>query len=123
MKSMFTSKTGRLVITSKKAINLLHKMSVKQGKKYDDPASTAEIPSFVRLHSLNMDEAQNPIHEFKTFNEFFYRSLKPNARPVAQPDNAKVAVCPAVKNISFYIYLYLNSKLYLCVIVIIIIYL
>src|SRR2546421_11867766 len=29
------------------------------------------------------------------FNEFFYRELKPDARPVSYPDNPKIIVSPA----------------------------
>ena len=70
-------------------------MSVKQGKKYDDPASTAEIQGFVNFHKLDMSEVLLPVHQFKNFNEFFYRKLKPDARPVSAPDNPKVIVSPA----------------------------
>jgi len=33
--------------------------------------------------------------EYKTFNEFFYRQLKPEARPIAEPNDAKVLTSPA----------------------------
>jgi len=36
-----------------------------------------------------------PLDSFKTFNEFFYRKLKPGARTLASPDDPKVAVSPA----------------------------
>lgn len=31
----------------------------------------------------------------ENFNEFFYRKLKPDARPVAGPDNPNILVSPA----------------------------
>lgn len=42
-----------------------------------------------------MQEVKLPIKDFKTFNEFFYRELKPNARPCTAPDKPEVAVSPA----------------------------
>lgn len=42
-----------------------------------------------------MDEVLLPLSEFKTFNEFFYRALKPGARPCSAPDDPKVIVSPA----------------------------
>jgi len=33
--------------------------------------------------------------DYKTFNEFFYRELKPSARPIADPDDPRVVVSPA----------------------------
>ncbi|KAH7099998.1 phosphatidylserine decarboxylase-domain-containing protein [Auriculariales sp. MPI-PUGE-AT-0066] len=78
-----------------RAKNLLKSLSVKQGVKYDDPASAAEIPAFVEFHRLDMNECLDPIGSFRTFNEFFYRKLKADARPVAEPNDPSVVVSAA----------------------------
>lgn len=70
-------------------------LSFKQGKKYDDPASAAEIQSFIAFHQLDMSEVLLPTSEFKNFNEFFYRALKPDARPCSAPEDPRVIVSPA----------------------------
>lgn len=74
---------------------MLKNMSFKQGRKYDDQASAREIRSFVNFHQLDMSEVRKPIQEFKNFNEFFYREMKPDARPCSAPENAKIIVSPA----------------------------
>jgi phosphatidylserine decarboxylase len=74
---------------------LLKSLSFKQGKKYDDPASAAEIAGFVAFHQLDMTEVLLPTTEFKNFNEFFYRALKPTARPCSAPEDPRVIVSPA----------------------------
>jgi phosphatidylserine decarboxylase len=74
---------------------LLRSLSFKQGKKYDDPASAAEIAGFIAFHQLNMDEVLLPTTQFKSFNEFFYRALKPDARPCSAPEDPRVIVSPA----------------------------
>lgn len=74
---------------------MLRSLSIKQGKKYDDPASAAQIESFINFHRLNMNEVKLPVEQFKTFNEFFYRELKPDARPCSAPNNPKIVVSPA----------------------------
>ncbi|CEH14206.1 Phosphatidylserine decarboxylase [Ceraceosorus bombacis] len=74
---------------------MLHNMSVKQGAKFDDPASAREIPSFIAFHNLKMDEVLEPLENFKTFNQFFYRKLKPDARPVEELENHKRLVSGA----------------------------
>ncbi|KAI9705074.1 MAG: hypothetical protein M1836_006857 [Candelina mexicana] len=79
----------------KRIRKLLRSLSVKQGKKYDDPASAREIATFVQFHQLDMSEVLLPMSEFHNFNEFFYRALKPNARPCSAPDNPKIIVSPA----------------------------
>lgn len=79
----------------KRIRKLLKSLSIKQGKKYDDPASKAEIPKFIAFHGLDLTEVLLPLDEFKTFNEFFYRALKPGARPVSAPHNPKIIVSPA----------------------------
>jgi phosphatidylserine decarboxylase len=74
---------------------MLKNMSIKQGKKYDSLASAKEIPGFIAFHNLNVDEIRDPLDSFKTFNEFFYRKLKPDARPVDEPQNRKRLVSSA----------------------------
>ncbi|KDN39916.1 hypothetical protein K437DRAFT_258852 [Tilletiaria anomala UBC 951] len=67
---------------------MLKNMSIKQGVKFDDPASVREIAPFIAFHNLNIEEIFDPLDSFKTFNEFFYRKLKPDARPIAEPAHA-----------------------------------
>lgn len=73
----------------------LRSLSIKQGIKYDDPASAAQIPGFIAFHQLDMSEVLLPTEEFKNFNEFFYRALKPGARPCSAPDNPHIITSPA----------------------------
>ena len=68
---------------------------MKQGKKYDDPASASAIEGFIAFHQLDMSEVLLEVEKFRNFNEFFYRALKPDARPCSQPDNPKIVVSPA----------------------------
>ncbi|KAK0668965.1 phosphatidylserine decarboxylase-domain-containing protein [Cercophora samala] len=79
----------------KRIRKLLKSLSIKQGKKYDDPASKAEIPKFIAFHGLDLSEVLLPLDQFKNFNEFFYRALKPDARPVSAPNNPRIVVSPA----------------------------
>lgn len=74
---------------------LLRSLSFKQGRKYDDPASAVEIASFINFHRLDMSEVLQSTEEFKTFNEFFFRKLKPSARPCAAPDRPEIVTSPA----------------------------
>ncbi|KAF2172452.1 hypothetical protein M409DRAFT_63134 [Zasmidium cellare ATCC 36951] len=79
----------------KRARKLLRSLSLKQGRKFDDPASASQIPGFINFHQLDMDEVLLPTDKFKTFNEFFYRELKPDARPCSAPNDPNVIVSPA----------------------------
>jgi phosphatidylserine decarboxylase len=80
---------------NKRIRKVLKNLSVKQGKKFDDPASREEIEKFIDFHGLDMSEVLLPLNEFKNFNEFFYRALKPGARPVSAPHNPRIFVSPA----------------------------
>lgn len=80
---------------NKRIRRMLKNLSIKQGKKFDDPASRDEIEKFIEFHRLDMSEVLLPIEEFKNFNEFFYRALKPGARPCSAPDNPHIIVSPA----------------------------
>lgn len=76
--------------------NLLKKMSVKQGIKFDHPQLKADINSFIKFHKLDLTECliSDPL-KFETFNDFFYRKLKPGARPVEAQEEDRIAVSPA----------------------------
>jgi len=73
----------------------MYKLSVRQGAKYDKPESRSAIRPFIELHSLDVDEIATPIDEFKTFNDFFARALKPSSRPIAAPGDETVLLSPA----------------------------
>ncbi|KAH9885200.1 phosphatidylserine decarboxylase-domain-containing protein [Xylariomycetidae sp. FL2044] len=80
---------------NKRIRKLLKSLSVKQGKKFEDPASKSQIKPFIDFHQLDMSEVLLPVEEFKNFNEFFYRALKPEARPCSAPENPHIIVSPA----------------------------
>lgn len=77
------------------AQRLLTNMTLKQGRRYDSPYSKRDIKPFIKFHQLDMSEVLEPLSSFQTFNEFFYRKLKPNARPCEYPDDKNVVVSPA----------------------------
>lgn len=53
--------------------------------------TTAAIRAFVRHYGVNMQEANEPaVENYATFNDFFTRSLRPDARPQAESD----FICP-----------------------------
>lgn len=86
---------GSREMEKKRIKKMLKSLSVKQGKKYDDPASVSQIEPFIAFHQLDMSEVLLPTSEFKNFNEFFYRALKPTARPCSAPDRPEIVVSPA----------------------------
>lgn len=63
------------------------------GWRMNRPASRAKIAPFISRYGLDPDEFAEPPEDFKTFNEFFFRKLKPEARPV--DPGKEVAVFPA----------------------------
>ncbi|KAK6456957.1 phosphatidylserine decarboxylase-domain-containing protein [Scheffersomyces xylosifermentans] len=88
-KGLDKAKTRRIRI-------LLKKLSVKQGIKFDSPHSKGDIDSFIKFHKLDMSDCLEPDpSKYPTFNEFFYRKLKPGARPVESPESSKIVVSPA----------------------------
>ena len=53
------------------------------------------IRTFARVYEVNLAEAARPsCHDYVSFNDFFTRELKPDARPLAGID-ATTVVCPA----------------------------
>ncbi len=53
------------------------------GNRMSQPGSVSRIEPFIELYGLDpADFAEDP-SSFRSFNEFFYRKLKPAARPIA----------------------------------------
>ena len=68
------------------ALNALVKRAVVSryyGWKMSQRASAHRVLPFIVDYNLDVDEFANKPYSFKTFNEFFYRALKPGARPIA----------------------------------------
>ncbi|MEO6246060.1 MAG: archaetidylserine decarboxylase [Opitutaceae bacterium] len=63
------------------------------GHKMRKPESALRILPFIAQYDIDVDDFLKSPFDYKTFNDFFYRALKPNARPIAAGDN--VAVFPA----------------------------
>lgn len=63
------------------------------GAKMNNPISALRILPFIAKYEIDVDEFAKSPFDYKTFNEFFFRALKPGARPIAPGDD--VAVFPA----------------------------
>lgn len=79
------------------ALNFLVKrklLSALYGRMMDRRNSVKRIPKFVADLNIDMSEALKPIDEFTSFNDFFYRKLNPQARPIGEglvsPADAKL---------------------------------
>ncbi|KAJ6591617.1 phosphatidylserine decarboxylase-domain-containing protein [Mycena vulgaris] len=83
------------VLHSQTVESLLKEQSIKEGKLYDSPDSAASIPSFIATYSLETSELLEPdITKYRTFNEFFSRKLRSDARPVENAADP-LAICSA----------------------------
>ncbi|MDR1279463.1 MAG: phosphatidylserine decarboxylase [Opitutaceae bacterium] len=63
------------------------------GWRMNRRTSACKVLPFIIGYGLDVDDFARKPTEFRTFNEFFYRALKPSARPIADGNN--VAVFPA----------------------------
>lgn len=63
------------------------------GWKMNKRESALQVLPFIVKYGIDVDEFAKSAFDYKTFNEFFYRALKPAARPIAPGD--EVAVFPA----------------------------
>ena len=78
------------------ALNLLAKRAVLSryyGWRMSMRDSARRVLPFIVDYNLDVDEFAKKPYAFKTFNEFFYRALKAEARPIAAGERA--AVLPA----------------------------
>ena len=63
-------------------------------------SSMGKIRPFIQAFEVDKSEFLEPVSHFRSFNDFFIRKLKPEARPI-DPDPA-VAVIPADGRYYFY---------------------
>lgn len=63
------------------------------GRKMNKRVSALKILPFITEYDIDVDEFAKSAFAYKTFNEFFFRALKPEARPIAEGE--RVAVLPA----------------------------
>ncbi|KAE8251251.1 hypothetical protein A4X06_0g2758 [Tilletia controversa] len=95
MHVLFYRKKASSLLKYDSVEDMLEKLSIKQGKAYDDasdPAAVKEhILDFVKTYEIRLDELAEPdVNKYKCMNAFFYRALKPGARPIAEPGNSKL---------------------------------
>ena len=63
------------------------------GRRMSKPESALRVVPFITQYNLDVDEFAKSPFDYKTFNDFFYRALKPGVRPIAGGED--VAVLPA----------------------------
>jgi hypothetical protein len=69
-----------------------------EGEIYDreGPDVVEKIQDFIKTYEVNMKEVLIPKpSDYKTFNQFFSRKLKPGARKIDSPKDASVIVSAA----------------------------
>jgi phosphatidylserine decarboxylase len=87
------SRLGRFLQRKGSFHRFFQRLTVRRGERYNSSASAREILPFVRLYSIDLSEVEREAHEYATFNEFFFRRLRPGARPV--PPDPTVLLSPA----------------------------
>lgn len=83
-------------------------LSVWYGSTKDKSSSVNEIQAFVDELNIDMSEAEKSLDEFTSFNDFFYRKLKPEARPIGKglisPADAKLIAFESIGEVGeFYV--------------------
>lgn len=78
-------------IAGKLALHLLVKRALFShwyGWSMDRPGTRQKIEPFIEKYELDADEFELRPDEFRNFNEFFFRKLKPEARPIDSRDSS-----------------------------------
>jgi len=56
------------------------------GKRMDSPETKSKVMPFINDYGLDTSEFTETAESFSSFNDFFYRKLKPEARPIANTE-------------------------------------
>ena len=67
--------------------------SIIYGLLQDRASSTKKIIPFVNAYSVNIAELEQTLDSFVSFNDFFKRRLKPDARPINQDPDILISPC------------------------------
>jgi len=92
IKAMYTSDVSKLIISHPR---LLLAMSKHSGRKYRSKKSIVHIAEFVDTYNIDVSQNLKPLSEFKSFNDFFIREMKPEARPIFNADDDNFMVSAA----------------------------
>ncbi|CAB1082393.1 Phosphatidylserine decarboxylase (EC [Olavius algarvensis Delta 1 endosymbiont] len=78
------------------------------GKWYDSVFSSGKIDAVIEELAIDVDEFAQPKESYRSFNEFFSRKLKPQARPFSKapellvsPADGRILVFPALDKNTF----------------------
>lgn len=102
---LYQSGLGRLslqLLIKRKLITELY------GRRMNHPNSKKQIPTFIEEFGIDMQEARLNLEDYNSFNEFFYRKLKKEARPIQEgiisPADGKLLAFEKISDIrNFYI--------------------
>ncbi|GAA6025233.1 hypothetical protein JCM8202_001921 [Rhodotorula sphaerocarpa] len=92
MQALYHGQEQKKLLGTATVEQLLKSQSVKQGIAFDSPVNAlAHIQSFIHTYQIDTSDLREPdITKYRTFNEFFYRKLRPDARPPARPEDPDV---------------------------------
>lgn len=86
------------LLENRETIALLQKETEHMGREYDKPESRVHIEPFIESFHLgaSLSELKEPDPtKYPTFNAFFARQIRDDARPIAEPENENVTSSPA----------------------------
>lgn len=83
-------------LAGKISLNALVKRAIFShwyGWRMDSPKTKQKVAPFIETYELDSSEFANDVDDFASFNEFFFRKLKPESRPINA--DASTVVFPA----------------------------
>lgn len=91
----YKNESGQQIFGKNPGLSWSRNFVAARGKFMDSKESTATIQQWVNDPSIQIEQYIVPAtNEFKSFNEFFVRDLKPGKRMVASPTDDSVMVAP-----------------------------
>ena len=73
----------------------LNRITIRKGVEYEDAYSVRYIKPFIDNFNIDMSQFVVPEEGWKNFNDFFFRQLQPDARPIYERDDLMFATSPA----------------------------
>ena len=96
MRLLFRGPVQRELLHTNAMKKFFNRETLRLGKAFDEPKSRKHIAAFVKMYQIDLEELLQPnVSRYFTFNEFFYRKLKPSVRPIENADDPCAIVSAA----------------------------
>ncbi|GAA6061752.1 hypothetical protein JCM10212_000732 [Sporobolomyces blumeae] len=80
------------LLDSKRVEKIFRTWSIREGRRFDSPINPLpRIRRYIKAYHIDLSDLLEPdLARYATLNDFFFRKLRPDARPIASPQDPTI---------------------------------